>query len=64
MYLPKDPNSVSREISSRRRSVAASLSLFQKPFTSDQQLSDTSDGENKSIKDHGPSRRKYLTINA
>ena len=59
MYLPKDPNSVSREISSRRRSVAASLSLFQKPFTSDQQLSDTSDGENKSIKDHGLSRRKY-----
>ena len=59
MYLPKDPSSVSREISSRRRSVAASLSLFQKPFSSDQQLSDTSDGENKSIKDHGSLRRKY-----
>ena len=52
MYLPTDPNSMSREISSRRRSAAASMSLFQKPFGREQQLSDISieDGGTKNDK--------------
>ena len=53
MYLPTDPNLMSREISSRRRSAAASMSLFQKPFGREQQLSDIS------IEDNGTKNSKF-----
>ena len=53
MYLPTDPNLMSREISSRRRSAAASMSLFQKPFGREQQLSDIS------IEDNGTKNNKF-----
>ena len=52
MYLPTDFNLASREISSRRRSAAASMSLFQKPFGSEQKLSD------KAMEDHAITSNK------
>ena len=55
MYLPTNPNSFSREISSRRRSAAASMfkTVFQKPFAKNHQLSDTRDEECNVFEDQG-----------
>lgn len=53
MYLPTNPNSISREISSRRRSAAASMfkSVFQKPFVKNQKMSETRDDGCKLFED-------------